>query len=110
MTFSLNSTTLVGTISAYGVKRSKDGKVTCALKLVEEGRGGQVYTSYVHVEVWGTEGAPAAMQMPPGSLVLVQGQLRAKKVKEQWTLVIVARELQLLDRTPEGEYDTAQAG
>ena len=40
MTFALNSATLIGQISDYGVKRGKDGKATCALQLTEVGGTG----------------------------------------------------------------------
>lgn len=110
MTFSLNSATLVGRISDYGVKLTKEGTATCALELTEMGRDERAHRSFITVEIWGKAGAPAAMQMLPGSLVLVSGQVRPKKVKEQWTLVIAAREFELLDRTPEREYDTEPVG
>jgi single-stranded DNA-binding protein len=109
MVFSLNSTTLIGRVSKYGLKL-KDGTTTGALELVEEGRDEKVHTSYVNIVIWGKEGAPQAAAMPPGSLVLVQGQVRPKKVDNRWTLLIAARELQLLDRLPEEEYATEQAG
>jgi Single-strand binding protein family len=106
--FSLNSTTLIGRVSKYGLKL-KDGTATGALELVEEGRDEKVHTSYVTILIWGKEGAPQASALLPGSLVLVQGQVRAKKVKDHWTLLIAARELQLLDCVPEQEYATQKA-
>ena len=105
MVFSLNSTTLIGRVSKYGFTL-KEGTATGALELTQEGRDEQVHTSYVNLLVWGKEGAPQASQMPPGSLVLVHGQVRPKKVDNRWTVLIAARELQLLDRTAEGKYDT----
>ena len=108
MTFSLNSTTLIGRVSTYGLS-FKDGTTTGALELSEAGPDERVHTSYVNLLIWGKEGAPQASALPPGSLVLVQGQVRPKKVKDQWTLVIAARELQLLDRSHEEEYATRGA-
>ena len=105
MPFSLNSTTLIGRVSKYGLS-FKDGTATGALELSEEGRDERVHTSYVNLLIWGKEGAPQASALPPGSLVLVQGQVRPKKVKDQWTLIVAAKELQLLDRSHEEEYAT----
>jgi|SoiMethySBSTD1v2_1073268.scaffolds.fasta_scaffold25796_12 single-stranded DNA-binding protein len=105
MPFSLNSTTLIGRVSKYGLKLER-GTTTGALELSEVGRDERVHTSYVTIVIWGKEGAAQASALPPGSLVLVQGQIRPKKVKDQWTLVIAAREVQLLDRRHEEEYAT----
>jgi single-stranded DNA-binding protein len=77
------------------------------LELVEEGRDERTHTAYVGIHIWGREGAVQAAALPPGTLVLVQGQVRPKTVKDQWTLVIAARELQLLDRMSKGKYDTS---
>jgi single-stranded DNA-binding protein len=108
MVFSLNSTTLIGKVSKYGFTL-KEGTATGALELVEEGHDERLHTSYVNILSWGKEGAPQASAVLPGSLVLVQGQVRPKKVKDQWTLLIAARELQLLDRLHEEEYGTEPA-
>jgi single-stranded DNA-binding protein len=108
MVFSLNSTTLIGKVSKYGFTL-KDGTATGALELTQEGRDERVHTSYVNIVIWGREGAPQASAVPPGTLVLVQGEVRPKKVKDHWTLLIAARELQLLADEPEGEYATEPA-
>ena len=108
MPFSLNSTTLIGRVSKYGLS-FKDGTTTGALELSEVGHDERVHTSYVNLLIWGKEGAPQASALPPGSLVLVQGQVRPKKVKDQWTLIVAAKELQLLDRSHEEEYATRGA-
>ena len=105
MAFSLNSTTLIGRVSKYGLTL-KEGTTTGALELVEMGRDERPHTSYVNIHIWGKEGAAQASALPPGTLVLVQGQVKPKKVKAQWTVLIAARELQLLPDDPEEEYAT----
>jgi hypothetical protein len=109
MPFTLNSTTLIGRVSKYGLKL-RDGRATGALELLEEGRDEKPHTSYVNILIWGRAGAPQAAQVLPGSLVLVSGEIRPKQVKDQWTLVVAARELLLLARTPEEEYATSGEG
>ena len=108
MVFSLNSTTLIGRVSRYGLTL-KDGTTTGALELTQEDSDGRVHTSYAPILIWGKEGAAQASALLPGSLVLVQGQVRPKKVKDHWTLLVAAKELLLLERAPEEEYATERA-
>jgi single-stranded DNA-binding protein len=102
--FSLNSVSLIGQISKFGVRLQKNGKATCAVKVIEQGRDDTEHVSFVPVEVWGKLGAPAASAMAPGAVVLVSGQVRPQKVEDRWTLIISTRELQLLDAAEEEAY------
>jgi single-stranded DNA-binding protein len=101
MTVSLNSVTLVGTISQYGVKQLASGKATCAVQLTEIGRDEQEHVTYVNVEVWGKAGAPLATAMLPGTMVLVQGEVKPRKTKDVWTFVVSTRALEHLIEEPE---------
>jgi single-stranded DNA-binding protein len=108
LTFSLNAAILIGRVSKYGLTL-KNGIAVGALELVEKGRDEKLHTSYVNILIWGKAGAPQASVVPPGSLVLVSGQIRPKKGKNEWTLMVAAKEMTLLDDAPEGEYATREA-
>ena len=110
MTFSLNSVSLIGEISQYGVRLQKNGKASCTVKLRESGRDGQEHVSFVPIEVWGTPGAAEAIALASAAVVLVQGVVKPRKAEDQWTVMVSCRELQLLDRLNEEEYDTEAAG
>jgi len=100
MVFSLNSVSLIGAISQYGVKQLANGKATCTVQLTELGRDAHEHTSYVNVEIWGKEGAPLATAMPPGTMVLIQGEVKPRKTKDLWTFVVSTRALERLSEEP----------
>ena len=75
------------------------------------GGDGREHLTYITVEVWGRAGAVEASQLPPGTLVLVSGQMKPKKIHDQWTRGVTTRELTRLDHlADQGEYDTEKAG
>src|SRR5262252_673483 len=111
MRFSLNTASLIGEVSRFGVKlvgKPPHQKATCALRLVEEGADGLEHQSYVNVEIWGREGAQHAAALSPGVLVLASGTIKPVKRDEQWTLVIAARELELLELDPVETFAISQ--
>lgn len=51
MAFSLNTATLVGEISKFGMTLRSNGKATGALHLIEAGRDAREHSSYVNNEL-----------------------------------------------------------
>jgi hypothetical protein len=85
MAFSLNTTTLIGTVSQYGL-RLKDGIATGALEVIEDGYDEKRHICFVPVHIWGKEGAPQASAVPlePWCSSRVRSSLRKSESSGPW--------------------------
>jgi single-stranded DNA-binding protein len=76
----VNTVMLIGPVGTRGVKLSYSEQAvpTCTfwLEVEEPGKGGQLYTSYIPVEVTGKYAEDAAATLEPGDEVLLDGWLK----------------------------------
>ncbi len=78
----INKVILLGTIGERGVtvryRESGTPVASLSIEAKELGQNGQVFTTYVNIEVFG-KGAEAAGELTPGTVVYVDGTLKWSK-------------------------------
>jgi single-stranded DNA-binding protein len=90
----LNSVQLIGHVSKNGpkVNYASNGNPTCTftLEVDELGKGGEVFTLYLPVEIWG-QAEHAAEMLEPGDEVMLSGRLKDKSVVDAKSQVKVSK-------------------
>jgi Single-strand binding protein family len=82
---------LCGTIGPSGVEVENNASgVPCAsfaLEVQEQGQDGQAHSKLMPCKVWG-EKAESAIELEPGQVVRIEGNMRKGQKGKQWDLVV----------------------
>lgn len=93
----MNSVVISGTIGFEPkIYSTNTGKQYSSFSVaMSEERSGKSFVTYVNVSAWG-QLCEKSMALKKGDLVLVSGKLSSQKKGEQWTLSVMANQLEII--------------